>query len=64
MHVLRNNNARLTSALQESNTNVEEWKVQLATYKEENSQMKTKVCCTAECSFSVSLKRLVAWRSW
>jgi len=45
MQVLRNNNARLTSALQESNTNVEEWKVQLAAYKEENSQMKAKVVC-------------------
>jgi len=43
MQILRNNNARLTSALQESNTNVEEWKVQLATYKEENSRMKAKV---------------------
>jgi len=43
MQVLRNNNARLTSALQESNTNVDEWKLQLATYKDENSRMKTKV---------------------
>jgi len=43
MQILRNNNARLTSALQESNTNVEEWKVQLATYKDENSQLKAKV---------------------
>jgi len=45
MQILRNNNARLTNALQESNTNVEEWKVQLATYKEENNQLKAKVCC-------------------
>jgi len=43
MQILRNNNARLTSALQESNTNVDEWKVQLATYKDENSRMKAKV---------------------
>ena len=47
MQILRNNNARLTSALQESNTNVDEWKVQLATYKEENSRMKAKVALTA-----------------
>jgi len=45
MQILRNNNARLTSALQESNTNVDEWKVQLATYKDENSRMKAKVFC-------------------
>jgi len=44
MQTLRENHARLTSALQQSNANVEEWKVQLATYKEENSRMKTKVC--------------------
>jgi len=43
MQILRNNNARLTSALQESNTNVDEWKVQLAAYKDENSRMKAKV---------------------
>jgi len=49
MQILRNNNARLTSALQESNTNVDEWKVQLASYKDENSRMKAKVALT--CTF-------------
>ena len=39
---LKNNNARLTSALQESTANVEEWKRQLHTYKEENMRMKAK----------------------
>ncbi|KAG8221835.1 hypothetical protein J437_LFUL003469 [Ladona fulva] len=33
---------RLTSALQESTANVEEWKRQLQSYKEENQRMKTK----------------------
>merc|ERR1712025_606351 len=37
---LKNNNARLTSALQESTSNVEEWKRQLNSYKEENSRLK------------------------
>ena len=37
---LKNNNARLTSALQESTANVEEWKRQLNSYKEENSRLK------------------------
>ena len=44
MQTLRSNNQRLTTALQESNVNVEEWKKQLAAYKEENARMKTKVC--------------------
>lgn len=42
MATLKNNNARLTSALQESTANVEEWKRQLHTYKEENMRMKAK----------------------
>lgn len=40
---LKNNNARLTAALQESTANVEEWKKQLATYKEENARLRKKV---------------------
>lgn len=40
---LRNNNARLTTALQESTSNVEEWKKQLLMYKEENSHLRTRV---------------------
>lgn len=39
---LKNNNARLTSALQESTANVDEWKRQLHSYKEENQRIKTK----------------------
>nr|CAD7258230.1 unnamed protein product [Timema shepardi] len=39
---LKNNNVRLTSALQESTANVEEWKRQLQSYKEENQRLKTK----------------------
>ena len=43
LQTLKNNNARLTTALQESTINVEEWKVQLANYKEENATLKKKV---------------------
>nr|XP_023024725.1 homer protein homolog 2-like [Leptinotarsa decemlineata] len=39
---LKSNNARLTSALQESTANVDEWKRQLASLKEENMRMKAK----------------------
>ncbi len=40
LSTLKNNNARLTSALQESTANVEEWKRQLHSYKEENTRLK------------------------
>lgn len=40
---MKNNNARLTAALQESTTNVEEWKKQLNAYKEENGKLRKKV---------------------
>lgn len=40
LSTLKNNNARLTSALQESTANVEEWKRQLHLYKEENARLK------------------------
>ena len=43
LQTLKNNNARLTTALQESNSNVEEWKKQLAMYKEESAKNKKKV---------------------
>lgn len=33
---------RLTSALQESTANVDEWKKQLQSYKEENQRLKNK----------------------
>jgi len=39
---LKSNNVRLTSALQESTANVEEWKRQLQSYKEENQRLKTR----------------------
>lgn len=39
---LKTNNARLTSALQESTANVDEWKRQLQLYKEENAKIKLK----------------------
>lgn len=44
LQTLKNNNARLTTALQESTINVEEWKKQLASYKEENANLKKMVC--------------------
>ena len=40
---LKNNNARLTNALQESTANVEEWKRQLQAYKDENTRVKNKI---------------------
>lgn len=40
MTTLKSNNNRLTSALQESTANVDEWKRQLHTYKEENIRLK------------------------
>lgn len=43
LQTLKNNNARLTAALQESTTNVEEWKKQLNAYKEENIRLRKKV---------------------
>ena len=43
LQTLKNNNARLTTALQESAVNVEEWKVQLSNYKEANVTLKKKV---------------------
>lgn len=43
LQTLKNNNVRLTTALQESTANVEEWKKQLAMYKEESARMKKRV---------------------
>lgn len=42
LNTLKTNNARLTSALQESTANVDEWKRQLQLYKEENARVKAK----------------------
>jgi homer, putative len=44
---LKNNNSRLTGALQESTANVEEWKRQLQSLKDENNKMKLKVSFNA-----------------
>ena len=43
MQTLRNNNAMLTTALEESTQHVAEWKRQLQKYKEECDQLKKKV---------------------
>lgn len=40
---MKNSNARLTSALQESTANVEQWKRQLHSYKEENTRLKVEL---------------------
>ncbi len=42
LQTLKNNNLRLTSALQESTANVDEWKRQLQSYKDENQRLKSK----------------------
>ena len=43
LQTLKNNNAKLTAALQESTVNVEKWKEQLNNYREENLRLKKKV---------------------
>lgn len=51
LQTLKNNNARLTTALQESKSNVNKWKQQLTNLQEENTTLKKKVCkqhCSAE----------------
>ena len=40
MEILRNNNAKLTTALQESHANVEEWKRQLQYYRDECTRLR------------------------
>lgn len=52
---MKNNNARLTAALQESTTNVEEWKKQLNAYKEENGKLRKKV------SYSKYVKNILSF---
>lgn len=42
LQTLKNNNLRLTNALQESTANVDEWKRQLQSYKEENLRLKNR----------------------
>ena len=43
MQTLKNNNTRLTAALEESTQHVAEWKKQLQKYKEESDHLKKKV---------------------
>jgi hypothetical protein len=43
LEILRNNNAKLTTALQESHANVEEWKRQLQFYRDECSRLRQMV---------------------
>ena len=43
LQTLRNNNARLSAALQESATNVDQWKKQLQTYQDENARLHSQV---------------------
>ena len=43
MQTLKNNNARLTKALEESSQHVAQWKLQLQKYKEENDSLRLKV---------------------
>ena len=55
LSTLKNNNARLTSALQESTSNVEEWKRQLHNYKvchirEKNTLLTNVSLSGGECS--------------
>jgi len=40
LEILRNNNAKLTTALQESHANVEEWKRQLHFYRDECTRLR------------------------
>ncbi|CAF1005778.1 unnamed protein product [Adineta ricciae] len=44
LEILRSNNTKLTTALQESHANVEEWKRQLQFYREECSRLRQMIC--------------------
>ncbi len=43
LEILRNNNVKLATALQESHANVEEWKKQLNFYRDECSRLRQMV---------------------
>lgn len=43
LQALKTTNIRLTTALQESMSNVDQWHKQLAMYKEDNEQLKVQV---------------------
>lgn len=49
MQTLKNNNTRLTTALEESTQHVAEWKKQLQKYKEESDLLKKKVYMYTAC---------------
>ena len=53
MEILRNNNAKLTTALQESHANVEEWKRQLHFYRDECTRLRQLVGEKHVSSFNV-----------
>ena len=56
---LKNNNARLTAALQESAVNVEKWKEQLNNYKEDNQRLRKKV--RFHPAGKIAMQRSVFW---
>ena len=65
LQTLKNNNARLTAALQESTTNVEEWKKQLNAYKEENIKLRKKVhACTKKLFFKLIMFVTIDFYYW
>ena len=55
MTTLKNNNARLTAALEESTQHVAQWKTMLQKYKEENDQYKRKVSINSYSMRSIPL---------
>lgn len=61
LQTLKNNNARLTTALQESTTNVEEWQKQLKLYKEDNTRLKLKVSENDWKNLKNSSNSVLAW---
>ena len=64
MQALKTTNARLTTALQESMTNVDQWHRQLSIYKDENENLKKQVHTFHALLISVNfnvLFRVVMW---
>ena len=61
LSTLKNNNARLTSALQESTANVEEWKRQLHAYKEENTRLKVGLIELEAGRGNIAISVMMSW---
>lgn len=61
LQTLRENNARLVDALQESSANVESWKKQLSACKEESDTLREKVIqsCTPTAKLNNSHRPLI-----